>query len=382
LSDQPLRGWHTFGHPGALRLLGGAISLGRVSHAYLITGSAQVGKRTLALDIARAVNCTPSPDMFGETPQPPCGRCAPCDRITRGLHADVRVIDVNTELPSADGRSESGQGSNPRSRKNIRIEHIAELQREASLKPFEGRRRVFIVDEAEAMSAEAANRLLKTLEEPAEEVMIVLVSASPDSLPPTVVSRCQRIELRLVPREEIERALVDRFGAEPEDAAVLSRIARGCPGWAIDALNDPTAMDKRTQSAQRILSVLTGDIEERFRYAREASTTFTRDRAAGTAEIETWLDWWRDVAFAANGLEKHVVNADWLPSLSAVGSALKSGELSAAVDAVERTLDALRANAMPRLALEVMMLDLPGVDGSAVPQPGAPVAGEGVPSLL
>ena len=363
-------------------MLGGAISLGRASHAYLITGSAQVGKRTLALDIARAVNCTPSPDMFGETPQPPCGRCAPCDRITRGLHADVRVIDVNTELPSADGRSESGQGSNPRSRKNIRIEHIAELQREASLKPFEGRRRVFIVDEAEAMSAEAANRLLKTLEEPAEEVMIVLVSASPDSLPPTVVSRCQRIELRLVPREEIERALVDRFGAEPEDAAVLSRIARGCPGWAIDALNDPTAMDKRTQSAQRILSVLTGDIEERFRYAREASTTFTRDRAAGTAEIETWLDWWRDVAFAANGLEKHVVNADWLPSLSAVGNALKSGELSAAVDAVERTLDALRANAMPRLALEVMMLDLPGVDGSAVPQPGAPVAGEGVPSLL
>ena len=161
MSDQPLRGWHTFGHPGALRLLGGAISLGRVSHAYLITGSAQVGKRTLALDIARAVNCTPSPDMFGETPQPPCGRCTPCDRITRGLHADVRVIDVNTELPSADSRSEPGQGSNPRGRKNIRIEHIAELQREASLKPFEGRRRVFIVDEAEAMSAEAANRLLR-----------------------------------------------------------------------------------------------------------------------------------------------------------------------------------------------------------------------------
>ena len=382
MSDRSPNGWQTFGHPGAIRLLGGAIGLGRVSHAYLIAGPEQVGKRTLALDIARAVNCTPSPDMFGEAPEPPCGRCASCDRIARGLHADVRVIDVDTELPSADGSSESGQGSSSRSRKNIRIEHIAELQREAALKPFEGRRRVFVVDGAEAMSAEAANRLLKTLEEPAEEVMIVLVSASPDRLPPTVVSRCQRIELRLVPREEIELALVDRFGAEPEDAAVLSRIARGCPGWAIEALNDPTAMDKRTQSAQRILSVLTGDIEVRFRYAREASAIFGRDRAAGMAEIETWLDWWRDVAFAANGLEQHVVNADWLPSLSAVGRALKSDELSAAVDAVERTIDALRANAMPRLALEVMMLDLPGVDGSAVPPPGAPVAGESVPSLL
>ena len=382
MSDQSSGGWQTFGHPGAIRLLGGAISLGRASHAYLVTGPEQVGKRTLALDIARAVNCTPSTDLFGDTPQPPCGRCESCDRIARGLHADVRVIDVDTELPSDEDASGSGRGSSQRTRKNIRIEHIAELQREAALKPFEGRRRVFIVDGAEAMSAEAANRLLKTLEEPAEDVMIVLVSSFPERLPPTVVSRCQRIELRLVRGEEIERVLVDRFDAEPGDAAMLSRIARGCPGWAIDALSDPTAMDKRTQAAQRILSVLTGDIEVRFRYAREASATFGRDRAAGMAEIEAWLDWWRDVAFAANGLERHVANADWLPSLSAVGKALDSGELSGAVDAVERTLDALRANAMPRLALEVLMLDLPGVDGSAVPQPGAPVEEDGVPSLL
>ena len=382
MSDQSPTGWRTFGHPGAIRLLGGAISLGRASHAYLVTGPEQVGKRTLAIDIARAVNCTPSTDLFGETPQPPCGRCESCERIARGLHADVRVIDVDTELPSADEASGSGQGSSSRTRKNIRIEHIAELQREAALKPFEGLRRVFIVDGAEAMSAEAANRLLKTLEEPAEDVMIVLVSSFPESLPPTVVSRCQRIDLRLVRGEEIERVLVDRFEAEPGHAAILSRVARGCPGWAIDALSDPTAMDKRTQSAQRILSVLTGDIEERFRYAREASSTFTRDRATGMAEIEAWLDWWRDVAFASNGLDQHVVNADWLPSLTAVGKALKSDELSAAVDAIERTLDALRANAMPRLAFEVMMLDLPGVDGSDVPQPGAPVDEEGVPSLL
>ena len=382
MSDQSPGGWQTFGHPGAIRLLGGAISLGRASHAYLVTGPEQVGKRTLAIDIARAVNCTPSPDLFGETPQAPCGRCGSCDRIARGLHADVRVIDVDTELPSSDEGSGSGQGSSSRTRKNIRIEHIAELQREAALKPFEGRRRVFIVDGAETMSAEAANRLLKTLEEPAEDVLIVLVTSFPESLPPTVISRCQRIELRLVPREEIETALVERFDAEPEVATILSRIARGCPGWAVDALNDPTAMDKRAQSVQRILSVLTGDIEDRFRYAREASATFTRDRAAGTAEIETWLDWWRDVAFAANGLEQHVVNADWLTSLSAVGKSLEPAELSAAVDAVERTLDALRSNAMPRLALEVMMLDLPAVDGSEVPQPGTPVDGEGVPSLL
>ena len=382
MSEQPLNGWQTFGHPGAIRLLAGAISLGRASHAYLVSGPEQVGKRTLAIDIARAVNCTPSTDLFGETPQPPCGRCESCDRIARGLHADIRVIDVDTELTSSEGGAGSDQGSSPRTRKNIRIEHIAELQREAALKPFEGRRRVFIIDGAEAMSAEAANRLLKTLEEPAEDVMIVLVSSFTESLPPTVVSRCQRIELRLVPAQEIERALVDRFDAEPGEAATLSRIARGCPGWAIDALNDPTAMDKRTQSAQRILSVLTEDIEARFRYAREASSTFTRDRAAGMAEIEAWLDWWRDVAFAANGLDQHVVNADWLPSLSAVGKALDPVELSAAVEAVERTLDALRANAMPRLALEVMMLDLPGVGGPAIPQPGAAVEEEGAPSLL
>ncbi len=368
MSEQTARGWQTFGHPGAVRLLSGAVEIERTSHAYLFTGPERTGRKTLAMDLARAVNCIPVPDLFGNVPLPPCGACSPCDRIARSLYADVRVIDVDTPLPSP--QKASGQGSaGGRSRNTIGIEHVGELQREASLKPFEGRCRVFIIDGAETMTPEAANRLLKTLEEPADSVLIVLVAPSSTQLPQTVVSRCQHVKLRLVAAGVIERMLVERFNAGPDTASALARAARGRPGWAIDALRDPTAMDRRNQTALRIFSALTGDIEERFRYARDVSSTFRRDRAAAMDEIGAWLEWWRDVAFAAHGLHEQVINTDWLTSLSAIAALLDTDAVARSAHSVELTLDALWANAMPQLALEVMMLDLPGVDPSAVPAP-------------
>ncbi len=365
MSEQSSRpGWTTVGHPAAVRLLSGALKLGRTSHAYLITGPERIGKRTLALDLARAVNCTPATDMFGDAADPPCGVCTQCERIRRGLHADVRVIDIETPV-------ESSQGSaGARTRQSIGIDHVADLQKEAALKPFEGRRRVFIIDGAESMTSEASNRLLKTLEEPAESVVIILVAASSGPLPQTVVSRCQRVRLHLVATELIERMLVERHNADPDIAGMLARIARGRPGWAIGNLDDPTALDSRNQMALRIVSALTGDLEERFRYARDVSNAFRRDRPAAMSEVSAWLEWWRDTAFASQGLDALVVNSDWLATFKALGSQLDLDAIAGSVGAVQRTLDALAANAMPGLALEVMMLDIPQVDPQAVPVPG------------
>ena len=363
-----------------MRLFSGALRLGRTSHAYLITGPERIGKRTLALDLACAVNCTPAPDLMGEAPEPPCGVCTQCTRIQRGLHADVRVIDIDTPIESSRGGAGT-DGASARSRKSIGIDHVADLQKEAALKPFEGRYRVFIIDGAEAMTSEASNRLLKTLEEPAESVMIVLVAASSARLPQTVASRCQRVRLHLVATEVIERMLVERHNAAPETAGTLARIARGRPGWAIENLDDPTALDSRNQTALRIVSALTGDLEERFRYARDVSNTFRRDRVAATSEVNAWLEWWRDTAFAAQGLDELVVNADWLETFRALGKQIDLNAVAGSVAAVEQTLDALAANAMPGLALEVMMLDLPQVDPRAVPVPGAESVGDAAEAI-
>ena len=358
-------GWRTFGHPGAVRYLARSVETGRLAHAYLITGPAHVGKRSLALDLARAVNCEPPADLFGEAPAPPCGRCAQCERIERGLHADVRVIAVET----AETGDENGDGESPRGRKNIGIDQIRALLHDASLKPFEGRRRVFIIDGAELMTQEAANAFLKTLEEPADDVLMALLAASTVGVPETIVSRCQRVDLRPVPPDVTRRALMERFAVDDEALATqLARLARGCPGTAVSMLADPTALDRRAQALLRLVGVLTGNLEERFRYARDLAGGFRRDREPVAAELDLWREWWRDVLLIKHGLRDAVTNAEWSGALEAVAGTLEAPTALAAAKAVEAARNALNANATPRLALEVLMLDLPPVPAGAVPE--------------
>lgn len=352
-------GWQTFGHDAAVRMLNASNVAGRLSHAYLITGPEQTGRRTLAVDLACLVNCEPRPDLFGEAPVLDLASCPAAQRIRKGQHADIRVINAATSL-KADKVGEDGD-SDSSSRQRISINHIHDLQRDASLKPFEGKARVFIIDGAEALSTEAANALLKTLEEPYEGVYIVLVASTADALPETIVSRCQRISLRPVDPLLIAEHLVNRLSVEPETAERIAKLSGGRPGWAITAVNDPAVLELYSQAALRILSAVSGDLEERFVYARELSGRFWRDRDAVLNELHRWLEWWRDAAVARVGLRDNVINSDWLAAFDEIGGQLSEGAIAEAANSVVRTISALEANAIPRLALEVMMLDLPAV---------------------
>ena len=366
----PVVGWTTFGHPGATRLLSRSSETGRLAHAYLITGPDKVGKRTLAIDIACMVNSEAVIDMFGAADSIDLATSHQAERIRKGIHSDVRIIDVNTELekdskgsgPGGDGEESSGRG-----RQNISINHIREMIRDSATKPFEGSSKVFIIDDAQRMTIEAANTLLKTLEEPADDTFIILTSPTDEALPETVVSRCQRIDLRPVDPEVIESELIERFEAEVSQARSLSRLARGCPGWAIDALNDSTIVDGHNQAVLRFAEIVTGNIEERFRYARQTGGQFWRDRDAVLAEMQRWLEWWRDVAMMRHKLDDHATNTEWAELLSEIASQLKESQISAAVTSIQYATIALEANAVPQLTLEVLMLDLPWADPAKVP---------------
>ena len=371
-------GWKTFGHPGATNLLSRSSETGRLAHAYLITGPDKVGKRTLAIDMACMVNSEPVTDMFGVAPNIDLRTSPQADRIRKGIHSDVRTIDPDTELErdsrksssagddTADAGGDDGPGA-ARGRKNISIDHIRDLIRDSATTAFEGTSKVFIIDGAHRMSIEASNTLLKTLEEPSDDVLIVLTAPTAELLPATVVSRCQLIELRPVDTEVIESELIEQFGADEEQASSLSRLARGCPGWAIDALDDPTIIDAHNQAVLRFAEIVTGNVEERFRYARQTGGQFWRDRDAVPAEMQRWLEWWRDVAMMRHGLGEIVTNLEWSDLLSEIAGELKENQIAAAVTAVQNTLVALEANAVPQLALEVLMLDLPWVDPAKVP---------------
>ncbi len=360
------KGWRTFGHDASVQMLDAANRTGRLSHAYLITGPDQVGRKTLAIDLACLVNCEPQPDLFGEAPVLDLASCPAAQRIRKGQHADVRVIDRSTPLKD-DSAGSGGEGASER--QNISINHVHELQREAALKPFEGKARVFILDDADELSAPAANALLKTLEEPSEDVFIVLIAPDADSLPETIVSRCQRIRLRAVSTDLIAEKLVDKFEADPEQAERLSRLSAGKPGWAISALQDPAVLELHAQTATRILSALSAGLEERFSYANELSGRFRRDRDGVLGELQRWLEWWRDIAVAKAGLPENVMNSNWLEAIDEIAKQLSEPQISQGANSVSGAIAALEANAIPRLALEVMALEMPAVTLKSVSTP-------------
>ncbi len=200
--------WQLAGHSRAITLLQQSLRDGQLSHAYLLVGPAHVGKFTLARNLAQAVNC--------KSGDPPCQECTPCRRIAASKHSDIHIVDlVSVE------------------KKEIGIRQVAEMQTAAHLPPFEGKYKVFIFDRAEMLSHEAANSLLKTLEEPPPNVLIILLTARESAMLPTIASRCQRVELRPLPLGMVTDVLIKEYQVTQEKADLLARLSGGCLGWAI-----------------------------------------------------------------------------------------------------------------------------------------------------
>jgi DNA polymerase-3 subunit delta' len=332
--------WQLVGQDRAVTLLQRNLERGAVAHAYLMVGPPHVGKMTLALELAQALNC--------EAAEPPCGECDSCRKVAAGKHADVQVIGLD-----------SGN-SGDKTRTEISIEQVREMQHAANLPPFEGKCKVFIIDGAEMMSNEAANCLLKTLEEPSAGVIFVLLTANDSLLPTTVVSRCQRLELRPLPVPQIETVLSGRRGLESDRAGLLSRLCHGRLGWALTAADDESLLERRAQLLERLLEVIGGDNELRFDYAAQLATQFGQNRAAVREVLDLWLDWWRDLFLVKLGAGDAVTNIDHEAELDEMGWGYSLPQIRAFINSIQSAAEQLEQNANPRLALEVMMLSIPG----------------------
>lgn len=332
--------WTVIGHEKAVALLDGARRLDHLAHAYLLAGPAAVGKKALALDLARAINCTGT--------EPPCGVCRSCLRISAGKHSDVRVISLKDDKKAEEGGS----------RKEISIDDIKQLQNDASLPPFEGRRKVFIIDGSEAMSAAAANCLLKTLEEPPAAVILILLTAREDRLLPTVVSRCQRVEMLPLPPSVLE-GLLQKRGMEPGRARLLACLSRGCPGWALTAASDGGFQEQYSQQLDELLSVEQAGPENRFALAARLASRFARQRDKVEETLDLWVTWWRDVLLVKNGVHELVSNVDRIEVLRSRADGYSPSVIRDTIVHIRTARKQLESNANPRLALEVLMLAIP-----------------------
>ena len=335
--------WQVYGQDHILKQLEPSLKQERLAHAYLLVGPPHVGKMTLALNLAQAVNCLQGVGV-------PCGECSQCAHIAQGRHSDVRVVSVTQ-------REDGGP-----TRTVIGIPEVKESLHQANLKPFEGSCTVIIFDGAELMSVEAANALLKTLEEPPPQVLILLLTTNEEALLSTTLSRCRRLGLMPVAKDQLVEKLVADHGASAEVAERLALFSRGCVGWAINSLNDPQILEQRETDLEQIKVICESGLHERFNYANELAARFVRDRESTKELLYLWLCWWRDLILIKEGAEEYVQNPDAIVRLRLQATQLSTPQIIGFVKSLNLTLEALDSNANARLALEVLMLNLPGVN--------------------
>jgi DNA polymerase-3 subunit delta' len=315
------------GHEWAVELLERSLANGRVAHAYLLLGLPQIGKTTLALNFAQALHC------LGE--DKPCGRCRSCLKIAHGNHPDVRVI-------------EAVNGT-------IKIDQIRSMQREVTLSPHEGRWKVYVIRQMERATTEAANCLLKTLEEPPAQVILMLTASDIDQLLPTIISRCQVLNLRPPSVLLVQKVLEVRWGVDPERAKLLARLSGGRLGWAVRASEDEAILRKREKRLDEMIELMGQGRVERLRYAQQLSQS-----PNGLREVlDLWLSWWRDLLLIKGGSSTEITNIDREATLRSQARGYSLTQVRDFIEALRAAVWQLEHNANTRLTLEVLMLSLP-----------------------
>ena len=318
--------WRVAGHSAVVESL--ARSVDRPAHAYLFLGPARVGKTTMALELAKALNCL-------EVDRP-CQVCSECKLITRASHPDVTLL-----LPNE--------------KENVVIEQARQLRQEISLFPSQARKRVVIMA-GDRLTEPAADALLKTLEEPPEHVVLILTGHELESIPETVVSRCRLVGFGFVAAPDIVSELVDR-GIDTERAEKLASLAYGAPGWAIEASSDDDLVARRESMRSDLGAWTGGSVLERLRAAEGLAGgggKLDRARATSLEELELMITWWRDVLVTAAGQPDLVLNAGERSDLERQASAETVAGALRAIRAIGTAATRIDENVDPRLALEAL----------------------------
>ena len=325
------------GHHAVVQLLRHAVARNRVPQSLLFAGPPGVGKHAVALALAQAVNCPVRRKSNGDDG---CGKCPVCRRIARGIHSDVVELDRGDEA-------------------SIKIRALRERVLElVGYRPFEAARRVFIIDAADDLTEEAQDALLKTLEEPPPSAILILVSAFPDTLRPTILSRCRRLRFGPLSEHDVARVLIERHRVEPARAQALAAVSGGSPARAL-AVDDKELAADRAAALALLQAATRQNILGRLKAAAALAKHGTRRRDRESlglrlAVIESLL---RDLV-AVSTRPQAVVNRDLETDLRRLQPAFDPARAARAFAAVVECQAALERNASPKIVADWIAVHL------------------------
>ncbi len=324
--------WDLLGHTWAEKLLTKHISNNEVRHAYLFTGAPGIGRRSLALSFARALNCNqpPAPGEF-------CGLCRICRQTEKMQQPDLSIV-----TPEEEGGI-------------IKVGQIRNLQHSLALTPYEARHRIALLLNFQFANANAQNALLKTLEEAPKQVILLLTADSADALLPTISSRCEILRLRPVPVNSLATELISRWHLSEEDARLYAHISDGRPGLALQMANDPEIMEKRKSWADEFFRLLPLNRRDRF----TAVDALTRSRDQLRVTLQVWLSLSRDLLLATHNHNETLTNLDYATEISTVSSSLTADQALDIVNEIVTSLDDLESNVNLRLLMDNLLLEIP-----------------------
>ncbi len=331
--------WNMLGHEWAVEMLHQHAARGDARHAYLFCGPPGLGRRTLALRLTQALNCTEP-----IAPGIPCGTCRDCRQIGSMQHPDLNVIQALDD----EGRPKEGG--------TLKVDQVREVQHALSLKPFQARYRVALFLRFQEANDNAANALLKTLEEAPAHAILLLTADTPEQLLPTIVSRCEILRMRALPVGVIEADLLDR-GVDAERARLLAHISGGRPGYARRLVDDAAVLEKREERLNDLQTLLSAPRVEKFSYADKLA----KEKDAMRRTILIWLSYWRDVMLRVAQAETPLTNIDRNMEIEFLAARLDLSTARRVVSDLESALEKMDRNVNSRLLAEVLLLDLPKI---------------------